>query len=137
MSTCLASPPPGWAVTSAVRAPALRAISTSVCAVGRSPGPADCDVAAHVKEAHGEAAHLQSFAPKPEDDDALRGDDGLDEPVQRVLRHSGEHVGKIAQGALRQLGQALGHRVALAAQDRDGRAGDATASRSDFKRERN
>ena len=102
-------------------------MSTSVCAVGRSPGPAearkrspapkrwrghvapDRDVAAHVKEAHGEAAHLQALAPKPEHDDALRRDDGLDQPVERILRHGGEHAGKIAQRALRQLGQAFGH----------------------------
>ena len=40
-STSLARPPPGWAVMSAVRAPALRATSTSVRAVARSPGPAE------------------------------------------------------------------------------------------------
>jgi hypothetical protein len=54
-----------------------------------------------VKEAHGEAAHLQPFAPKPEHDDALRRDDGLDQAVERVLGHGGEHAGKIAQRALR------------------------------------
>src|SRR6202020_3622532 len=127
MSTCLASPPAGWAVTSAVRAPPLLATSTSVCAVGRSPGPRgrdeqiaraerwrghvapDRDVAAHVKEAPGEAAHLQPLAPEPEHDDAFRCDDGLDQPIERILRHGGEHAGKIAQRALRHLGQALGH----------------------------
>src|SRR5271166_1896656 len=40
-STCLASSPMGWAVTSAVRAPALRATPASVRAVARSPGPAE------------------------------------------------------------------------------------------------
>jgi hypothetical protein len=57
-----------------------------------------------VKEAHGEAAHLQTFAPKPEYDDALRGDNGLDQSVERILRHGREHAGKIAQRAFRQLG---------------------------------
>ena len=120
-STCLASPPAGWAVTSAVRAPALRATSTSVCAVGEIARPGggdeeiacaerrrrhvapDRDVAAHVKEPHGEAAHLQALASEAEDDDALRRDDGLDKPVERVLRHGGEHARKIVQRAFRQL----------------------------------
>jgi hypothetical protein len=62
-----------------------------------------------MKEAHGETAHLQPLTPKPEHNDALRRDDGLDQPVERVLRHGGEYGGKIIQCALGQLGQPVGH----------------------------
>ncbi len=44
-----------------------------------------------MEEPHGEAAHLQALAAETEDDDALRPDDLLDEPVERVLR-----VGSVA-----------------------------------------
>ena len=71
----------------------------------------DCDVPAHVKEPHGEAAHLQALASEPEDDDALRRDDGVDEPVERVPRHGGEDAPKLVQRAFRQLGQAFGHGI--------------------------
>ena len=69
---------------------------------GRRHVAPDRDVAAHVKEAHGEAAHLQPLAPEAEDNDALRLDDLLDQPVEPVFRHGGEHAGKIVQRAFRQ-----------------------------------
>jgi hypothetical protein len=71
----------------------------------------DRDFAAHVKEPHREAAHLQTFAPKSEHDDTLRGDNGLDQSVERIFRHGREHAGEIAQRAFRQLGQGLAHRL--------------------------
>ena len=39
----------------------------------------------------------------------FRGDNGLDQSVERILRHGREHAGKIARRTLRQLGQGLGH----------------------------
>ncbi len=53
--------------------------------------PPNRRIAAHVEEPHGEAARLQALAAETEDDDALRPDDLLDEPVERVLR-----VGSVA-----------------------------------------
>jgi hypothetical protein len=50
----------------------------------RSHVAPDRELAAQVKESHGEATHLQSFAPNPKHHDTLRGDDGVDEPVERA-----------------------------------------------------
>ena len=73
----------------------------------------DRGVAAHVKEAHGEAAHLQPFAPKPEHDDAPRGDNGPDPSVLSTLRHNGykivsrKQIVDIADQATERLGVTL------------------------------
>ena len=132
-STSLASPPSGCAVTSAVRAPAARAIPASVRAVGRSPGPAETNKRSPAPTAGAVMSPQTATSrpmwnsrmanpricrpsrPRPNTTIRFAADDLFDQRVERVVGHGGEHAGKIVQRAFRQLDQAFGHECFLIA----------------------